>query len=421
MSALHFASALKSSIRRPAQAELKAITLSVVFAFALSACSDSKTPAPQQAGLRVSVLTMSLSTHAESLTLNGQIVAREQIRISTQMDGLRIVRVLADQGQRVEKDAVLVELDSATMDAEFAQAQQQRLSSNAALIQASAQRTQAQSALTLALADQQRFESVLQQGAVSTQDVEARRNAAQQGRDQLALAAANVKAAAAQQNIAESNLALAVQQRERLKIRAPVAGTLSDRQAEVGSIASMSDAPLFMLMPDGAREFEADLDLNQLARLPEGAEASVEIAQLAQPFRGHLRVRALSVRGSDRRGPVRFALVDADQLPIGASASANVVLSPQSSISLAPSAVLFDPEPWVYVVGKDSRVQRRALKLSANGTGDQLMVLSGLNAGEQVVESAATLLSPGALIRAVKPEPVLVDLKLPATMPEKSP
>ena len=387
----------------------------------LTACGDAKAPAPQQAGLRVSVLTLSLSTHSESLTLNGQIVAREQIRISTQMDGLRIVKVLADQGQRVEKDAVLVELDSATMDAEFAQAQQQRLSSNAALIQARAQQAQAQSALTLAMADQQRFESVLRQGAVSTQDVEARQNAAQQGRDQLALAAANVNAALAQQSIVESSLALIVQQRARLKIRAPVAGTLSDRQAEVGSIAAMSDAPLFMLMPDGAREFEADLNLNQLARLPEGAEASVEIAQLAQPFRAHLRVRALSVRGSDRRGPVRFALVDADQLPIGASASAHLVLSPQSSISLAPSAVLFDPEPWVYVVDKNSRVQRRALKLSASGTGDQLIVLSGLSAGETVVASAATLLSPGALIRPVNAIPVAADSKLPATTSGTSP
>jgi HlyD family secretion protein len=370
----------------------------------LIACSNATQAPAQLPGMLVSVLEAKSNTQLRRLDLNGQIVAREQVRITAEMDSLRIVRVLADAGQRVAKDTVLVELDSAAMDAEYAQAQQQRLSAAAALKQAQAQSAQAESALNLAIADAARYASVAELGAVSTQDLEARRNAEQQARDGLTVAKANTNSAMAQQDIAQSALDLALQRRARLKIRAPMAGTLSERKADIGSIVTMADT-LFMLMPDGAREFEAELDLNQLASLPSNANAEVNIAQLSQTFKSRLRTRAVNVRSVDRRGPVRFALLDADQVPIGASASAHLTLEATASLSLPPSAVLFDPEPWVYVVGKDQRVQRRNVQLSAAGQ-ELLVVQSGLEEGEWVISNASTLLSPGALIR-----PVLTDSK----------
>jgi HlyD family secretion protein len=368
----------------------------------LSACGESSKTSAQLPGLLVSVIEVQPSVQQQRLDLTGQIVAREQVRITAEMEGLRIVRVLADQGQRVGKNAVLLELDSAAMDAEYSQAQQQRLTAAAMLKQAQAQQAQAQSALNLALADAKRYDSVAELGAVSAQDMQARRNAAQQAQDGMAVAAANVSAAVAQQDIAQSALTLALQRRTRLTIRAPMAGVLSERHAEIGSIVTMSEPPLFMLMPDGAREFEAELDLSQLATLPDAAMAEVEIAQFAQSFKARLRTRAINVRPGDRRGPVRFELIDADRIPIGASASARLQLTAQSSVSLPPSAVLFDPEPWVYIVDQNQRVQRREVRLS-NASGALLVVRDGLAAGEKVVASAATLLSPGALIRPVLP------------------
>jgi HlyD family secretion protein len=220
------------------------------------------------------------------------------------------------------------------------------------------------------------------------------------------VAAANINAAIAQRDIAQSALNLALQRRARLKIRAPMAGVLSERRADIGSIVTMSEAPLFMLMPDGAREFEAELDLNQLARLPAGVAADVEIAQFAETFKARLRARAVNVRSSDRRGPVRFELLGADQVPIGASARARLNLATKTSLRLPPSAVLFDPDPWVFIVDKNQRVQRRNVQLSNSGQ-ELLVVQSGLESGAWVVANASTLLSTGALIR-----PVLSDSKV---------
>jgi HlyD family secretion protein len=378
----------------------------------LGACTDTTQAPAQRAGLQVSVIEVKSSSHAQRLDLSGQIVAREQVRITAEIDNLRIIRVWADAGQHVNEGTVLVELDSAVMNTEYAQAQQQRLSAAAALTQAIAQQAQAQSAARMATADAQRYEAVAQIGAVSEQDTAARHNAAEQAQDGLTVAKANIRAAIAQRDIAQSALNLALQRRTRLKIRAPIAGTLSERKAELGSIVTMSDAPLFMLMPDGAREFEAELDLDQLENLPVGAVADVEIAQFPQIFKARLRTRAVNVRATDRRGPVRFELLGTDQIsrtqndqqvPIGASASAHLTLAGKISLSLPPSAVLFDPDPWVYVVDKNQRVQRRNVRLSS-ASQERLLVQSGLEQGAWVVASAATLLSPGALIR-----PVLTD------------
>jgi HlyD family secretion protein len=377
------------------------IVFSALIALALSSCDQTSVSTPQALGLKVSVLKVSRQAQSQQLVLSGQIVAREPVRISTQIDGLRIVRVLADQGQQVAKDTVLVELDSALMDAEWSQAEQQRLSAQAQLQQARAQQAQADSAWQLAKADAERYASVEELGAVSAQDLETRRNLAQQAQDGFRVAQANVAAAQAQLANAQAALALATKRRQRLKIRAPIAGTLSERNAEVGSIVTMSDTPLFLLMPDGAREFEAELDWSQLARLSDELTAQVEVAQFAKAFDATLRTRAQSVRGSDRRGPVRFALTGADQVPIGASAQAQITLTEPQALSLPPSAVLFDPQPWVYVVDPQLRVQRRIVRLSADANGDQLALIGGLNEGDLVVENASALLSPGVLIRPV--------------------
>jgi hypothetical protein len=88
-------------------------------------------------------------------------------------------------------------------------------------------------------------------------------------------------------------------------------------------------------------------------------------------------------------------------VPIGASAQAHFKLAESSALSLPPSAVLFDPQAWVYVVDPQLRVQRRTVQLSADASGDQLALISGLIEGDLVVENASALLSPGALIRPV--------------------
>src|ERR1700716_4442642 len=56
----------------------------------------------------------------ETLTVTGSLVAREEIVIGAEVDGLRIVEILADVGDRVEQGQVLARLDGAMLRTQLA-------------------------------------------------------------------------------------------------------------------------------------------------------------------------------------------------------------------------------------------------------------------------------------------------------------
>src|SRR5260370_17010952 len=57
----------------------------------------------------------------ETLAVTGSLVAREEIVVGTELDGLRIVDILADVGDRVEQGQVLARLDATMLRIQLAQ------------------------------------------------------------------------------------------------------------------------------------------------------------------------------------------------------------------------------------------------------------------------------------------------------------
>src|SRR5260370_21095191 len=57
----------------------------------------------------------------ETLAVTGSLVAREEIVVGTELDGLRFVDILADVGDRVEQGQVLARLDATMLRIQLAQ------------------------------------------------------------------------------------------------------------------------------------------------------------------------------------------------------------------------------------------------------------------------------------------------------------
>jgi HlyD family secretion protein len=57
----------------------------------------------------------------ETLAVTGSLVAREEVVVGAEVDGLRIVEILADVGDRVEKGQVLARFDSTMLRAQLAE------------------------------------------------------------------------------------------------------------------------------------------------------------------------------------------------------------------------------------------------------------------------------------------------------------
>ena len=77
----------------------------------------------------------------------GSLVAREEILVGPEVEGLRVTEVLADEGQRVKKGDVLARLVADTLDAQVAQNDASLARTTAAIAQAKSGIVQAEARL----------------------------------------------------------------------------------------------------------------------------------------------------------------------------------------------------------------------------------------------------------------------------------
>src|SRR5262245_9666130 len=86
--------------------------------------ADSQAAKEMTADLFAAVVTVARvgpAQFTETVLATGSLVAREEILVGPEVEGLRITEVLADEGLRVRKGDVLARLVSDTLDAQLAQ------------------------------------------------------------------------------------------------------------------------------------------------------------------------------------------------------------------------------------------------------------------------------------------------------------
>src|SRR5689334_19204684 len=69
----------------------------------------------------VTVARVTPAEFTETVLASGSLVAREEILVGPEVEGLRVTEVLADEGTRVKRGDVLARLASDTLDAQVAQ------------------------------------------------------------------------------------------------------------------------------------------------------------------------------------------------------------------------------------------------------------------------------------------------------------
>ena len=101
-------------------------------------------PADDALAAVVTVARVSPADFTETVLATGSLVAREEILVGPEVEGLRITEVLADEGARVKKGDVLARLVADTLDAQVAQNDAAIARSTAAIAQAKASIVQAE-------------------------------------------------------------------------------------------------------------------------------------------------------------------------------------------------------------------------------------------------------------------------------------
>ena len=345
----------------------------------------------------VTVTPAAQGSIAESAVLIGTLVAREEVLVSPQVEGLALIEILAEEGDRVTAGQVLARLSHDVLDASIAQNTAQLSRTEAAIAQAKnliveSQANSQQAELALA-----RTRALVQGGNASRETLEQRQAGAQ-------MTSARTDSANNALHAAMADQALAVAQRQELlvrlartELRAPVAGLVSRRTARLGAVVVGAGDPLFRIIQDGTIELEADVPETLLSRLRRGQRARVDVADGTRD--GEVRLVAAEVNRSSRLGRVRVA-VQGDGLVIGGFARATVETARHAGVLAPLSAVLFQPTGPVVQVVRDGVVETRKIQVGLRNATDA-EVTDGLSAGEAVVSVSGTFVRGGDRVTAV--------------------
>ena len=356
-------------------------------------------PADEAFAAVVTVARVAPADFIETVLASGSLVAREEILVGPEVEGLRITEVVADEGTRVKKGDVLARLVADTLDAQVAQNDAALARSSAAIAQAKASIVQAEARLVEGRNSLDRARPLRGAGHMTEAVFDQREQTARTAQAQLEASQDGLKLAEAEKAQVEAQRRELMWRRGRVEVTAPADGIVSRRMARVGGYAAGAAEPIFRIVAKGEVELDAEVIETRLATVKEGQEARVEVAGLGT-VSGTVRLVSPEVDKATRLGRVRIFLGDNPGLRVGAFARGVIATANGSGLAVPASGILYGPDgPTVQVV-RNNRVETRKVKTGLAG-GALVEVREGLEAGDLVVARAGTFLREGDAVRPV--------------------
>lgn len=251
--------------------------------------ASAQSSAPPAAGTAsVAIHTAPLSTVwvQPERSAAAQVLARNEARLAAEVPGT-VLRWYADVGQTVRAGQVLAQIDPTDLDL--------------ALRRAEAARDAAQARLNLAQSQLKRAQELVAQGFFSQE-------ALSQRETEVALLSAERSSAQAQWQTAQ-------RQRAKTTLRAPFAGTVTQRLAQTGEMLAPGSV-LFVVTQTAQAEVSAQLPPAEVAGLRASPSVHFEAdSGLRQPVAVRWLRTSAALQGGSRTQTVRLGFVQADATP----------------------------------------------------------------------------------------------------------
>ena len=341
---------------------------------------------------------------ASVLDASGFVVARRQATVAAEVTG-KLTDVQVEEGMRVEAGQVLAQLDDATERA--------RLELSRARL-ASAERTvrEIQVRLNDAERTQQRLDQLRQRELVSQADLD-------QADTSVNSLSAQLDSARQQVQVARREVELQEQLLDELTVRAPFAGVIIARAAQVGEMVSPISAGggftrtgIATIVDMDSLEIEVDVNESFIDRVSPGQgvvaildaypdwnipAAVTTVVPAADRQKATVRVRI----GFDQLDPrilpdmgIRVRFLETE------SALSDQAASNRTRLPAVPTDVVFEQNgnSFVFVVD-DGVIERRAVR--TGGTrGGLILIVAGLSASDLVVDNVDEVeLADGDVVR----------------------
>lgn len=347
----------------------------------------------------VSVVRAEMNDFVKTLLVTGTLVPREEVLVGPQIEGLRVVEVLADEGDKVKQGQVLARLVNDTIEAQIAQNTAGLAKASAAIQQAKSNIVSAEAKLVEARNTYDRGKPLRQQGYISEAVQDTREAAAKTAqaaltaaKDGLALAEADKAQVEAQRKDLEWRLG-------RTEITAPTDGIVSRRIAKIGGFAAGNGEPMFRIIARGEIELDAEVPETQISQLRAGQKAVLDVPGV-DSIPGTVRLVSPEIDRTSRLGRIRIAVGSNDALRIGAFAHAIITTDSSRGISVPSSALQHGEKGSTVQLVKNDRVVVVPVKLGI-ASGAVTEIREGVAENDLVVARSGTFLREGDVVRPV--------------------
>ncbi len=347
----------------------------------LAACGEAPPPDVAPAPTKVGVVEARPLPTTVAFEYGGRVTAVRQTQVRARVGGILLERAYTE-GAQVNEGDVLFRIDPATYQAtvDLAQAQLQ----------------EAEAAVQRARRDQRRTAELLRADAGSRKD-----------RDDAVSALAQAEAAlsAARARLASARLELGY-----TTVTAPISGVTSLEAVPEGSLVSAGGDnsllttitqmdPVYVAFafngPDLAVLSDTgvlDLPVQVLLDPDGGPEGRVSFTEATvDPTTGTVRGRATFANGERRLIPGQFVRIRVS------GQTREVIRVPQSAVQQDVQG------PFAYVVGPDSKAERRAIRLGRRA-GRDWVIEEGLRPGDRVIAEGVVKVVEGAPIEPMAME-----------------
>ncbi len=321
------------------------------------------------------------------LNASGYITPRRRATIAAKITG-RVTGVFFDEGTRVAQGQLLATLDESDVKRAFDSAKADRDSAQAAIADYEVQLRNAQIALRRA--------EQLQKAGVQTQEA----------LDNAGTAADSLKAkiALAKQQVAASEARIAVAQQavDNCTIRAPFAGVVVSKDAQVGEMVSPNSAGggftrtgIATIVDMHSNEIEVDVNESYIARVENGQQVTATLdAYPDKPIPSRITIVDLEKYNFILPDMgVKVAFLENEQ-PAAKDKNKDKEKGPQAVAFIPKSAVRSDSNASFVFLVRDGKVERRAVNLGMD-RGTDVAVLAGVSPGDALVVKGPESLHDG--------------------------
>ena len=354
--------------------KIAALTLgSFLLMSVVSGCGGQDAAEQETVESRVPVSVETMQDFDKMITLGGLTAAENTVNVIAKVSGMEQIKsVNVKVGDKVSAGQVLAQLDNETAQINM---------------------SNAQLAYDNAYTNYENAKQLFELGAVSQSEL-----------NQLQMAYEN-----ASNTLRQAQMAM-----DYATVTAPISGTVTMVNANVGSYATAS-APMFEIANVDTLEISAGINEQNVSKISIGQEVLLKIASVSDQWMSGTITEISKVMNAQTKAyPVTIAMRNKDDaLVAGMYAEVRVVVDHADDVLVIPvDAIVYkEAKPFAFVAQPDGTVKEAALTLGIND-GDNYVVTEGLQAGDLIVVKGNGNLVEGEAVTIITLDGVEQDLNL---------